>query len=195
MEAGLPGGTVLVCLCFFFKADFSSTFVYTFHPPEVSRGAGGCSGFRAAPARASALRKSLLLLLRRVGDGGGGRCAESSARERVGESWVAHFIKWTRSASPCNGCNLSTARCSSSPGRFARRAVELALPFRALRTWRAGDAAPDVLVRLDRSTSMIAWCVELDRPSVRRCCAAGLAANASATPLSISTFSLLREAA
>ena len=112
------------------------------------------------------------------------RRALLSSVERVGESWVAHDIKWTRSASPCNGCILSTARCSSSPGRSARRAVELALPFHALRTWRCRAG------RLDRSTSMIAWCVELDRPSARRCCAAGLAANASATPLSISTFSL-----
>ena len=190
MEAGLPVGTVLVCLCFFFKALLKySTFVYSLFKFSSLRGLQRGGRLQRIPRRPSAGErvKEILALALAAGRRRWRRTlrrALLSSVERVGESWVAHDIKWTRSASPCNGCILSTARCSSSPGRSARRAVELALPFHALRTWRCRAG------RLDRSTSMIAWCVELDRPSARRCCAAGLAANASATPLSISTFSL-----
>lgn len=82
-KPGCPWAPSL-CVCASFLRHFSSTVLLSihfssFHPSEVSRGAGGCSGFRAAPARASASRKLLLfLLLRRVGDGGGGRCGELS---------------------------------------------------------------------------------------------------------------------
>ena len=57
--------------------------------------------------------------------------------------------------------------------------------------WRGGVGRERVG---DAHVGDLAWCIELDRPSARRCCAAGLAAYASAMPLSVSAFSLSREA-
>jgi hypothetical protein len=189
-KPGCPWAPSL-CVCASFLRQTSQVrfSIHLFHPPEVSRGAGGCSGFRAAPARASASRKSLLLLLRRVGDDGGGRCGELCSRvSRESES-----LGWRTTSNGHVVLRLAMGAFFPQQGAVLHRAVlreELwslcasvsCLAHLAMPCARAG--------RLDRSTSMIAWCVELDRPSARRCCAAGLAANASATPLSISTFSL-----